>query len=406
MPKASDMMASVPFLGPTDAGNGMARSRKGPAEGRTEAAEYQLSWVSGKAGRIWNSRNRSKYQKQDQSWRFHGCFLRAVSRRNWLYFIAIGGFLAVILHSQSVLAKDDNRKHQEEADRASYAIQQAGPKLGPIPFERKEPAKPDWANPECNKPKDHDEADLCVQRQMAHTARYSLYSNYFQIGLGVIGAGLLLWTLRYTRRATEATAVAANAARESANTLPVLERAYVIFTFECTAEEEKKGDVDIWRFTTVFQLENEGKTPAVIKEINFSVSVLENNNRFPDYKKSILDWDTIIKAGGIYPDQSANQLIPSPKTYIKMEEFPSNKIECDLSLEEARPILEGNKFMIILGRVVYADIFGIEWETGVCHTYDGKEKLSLNIGGMNIILVFENETARNRLYPQAAGRPF
>jgi hypothetical protein len=146
--------------------------------------------------------------------------------------------------------------------------------LRPIPLDRKEPAKTDWANPECNKPKDHDEADLCVQRQVEHTAEYSLRATYFQIFLGIVGTGLLLWTLRYTRRATEATAVAANAARESANALSVLERAYVIFTFECTAGEEKKEGVDIWRFTTVFQLENEGKTPAVIKEINFSVSVI------------------------------------------------------------------------------------------------------------------------------------
>jgi hypothetical protein len=198
-----------------------------------------------------------------------------------LYLIALGGFLAIALFSKPVLAEDDNCKHQKEAERASYAIQQAGPKLGLIPFNRKEPAKPDWANPECNKPKDHDEADLCVQREIAHTAQNSLYSNYFQIGLGVIGAGLLLWTLRYTKRATDSAVVAANAARDSANVLPVLERAYVIFVFECTAGEEKKGGVDIWRFTTVFQLENDGKTPAVIKEINFSVSVIEDKTQYP-----------------------------------------------------------------------------------------------------------------------------
>jgi hypothetical protein len=197
-----------------------------------------------------------------------------MSRRNWLHFFALGGFLAVILPSQATLAKDNNYEYQQEADRARYAIQQAGPKLGPIPPERKDPDKTDWANPECNKPKNHDEADLCIQREMAHIAKYSLRANYFQIFLGIVAAGLLLWTLGYTRRATDA--VAANAARASADALPMLERAYVTFDFECTSGKEKKGNNDIWRFRTDFRLENQGKTPAIIKEINFSVSVADD----------------------------------------------------------------------------------------------------------------------------------
>ena len=93
------------------------------------------------------------------------------------------------------------------------------------------------------------------------------------------------------------------------------------------------------------------------------------------------DWEIIIKSGGIHPDRKHKRLITSPKNYIKRERFYSNRIERDISLEELRHILAGEKVVVILGRVVYADIFGIEWETGLCHIYDGKEKTIPQHGG-------------------------
>jgi len=268
----------------------MAGSHQGLAESRIEATERELSRASGETSRIWNSRNRNQYQKQDQSRRFHGRFLRAVSRRNWLHLIALGGFLAVALFSKSVLAKDDNSKHQEETDHASYTIQQASPKLGPLPFKRKEPAKTDWANPECNKPKDHDEADLCIQKQMAHTAKNSLFSNYIQIGLGVIGAGLLLWTLRYTKRATDSAVASAKAAQDSASAaraqIAITERntklesrAYVHIEEISIPDGNLENDV-----TIVIKFKNFGNTPAY--RVTVRAGATHNSGREPDFSFS------------------------------------------------------------------------------------------------------------------------
>jgi len=107
-------------------------------------------------------------------------------------------------------------------------------------------------------------------------------------------------------------------------------------------------------------LENLGKPPAVVEQINFSTPVAEDKNMIPDYDELLNDWEILIKSGGIHPDRKHKRLITSPKNYIKRERFYSNRIERGISLEELRHILAGEKVVVILGRVVYADIFGIE----------------------------------------------
>jgi hypothetical protein len=306
-----------------------------------------------------------------------------MSHRNWLHLIALGGFLAVTLFSRSVLAKDDNSKHQEEADRASYTIQQAGPKLGPIPRERKEPAKTDWANPECNKPKDHDEADLCVQRQMAHTAQSTLYSNYVQIGLGVIGAWLLLWTLRYTGRATEAAAVAARAARDSADALPNLERAYIFIELDPHVGENirkvlleiatKPGYRD-GRFglhvDIRYQFINHGKTPAIIEVMTSKLDAWEALPSEILFSDERLPQEIVVRAGDIYPDRAKNLQLGLPDI-MPLYSY-HNRVQStgdEIKFNAAESIRSGRSFVWFYGQVVYKDVFGKSHKTRFCWRY-------------------------------------
>jgi len=199
---------------------------------------------------------------------------------------------------------------------------------------KNDPHQTDWSKPNCTHPQNHDEADLCQQIGMRHTAYYTFGLGIAQKFLAVVTLIGLIASILYAGRA-------ANAARNSANALPRLERAYVTLTFECTAGKTTKGEIDIWRFTTVFQFENLGKPPAVVKQINFSTPVAEDKNMIPDYDELLNDWEILIKSGGIHPDRKHKRLITSPKNYIKRERFYSNRIERDISLEELRHILTG-----------------------------------------------------------------
>jgi hypothetical protein len=62
-----------------------------------------------------------------------------------------------------------------------------------------EPIISDRYKPDCNDPKDREDADLCEQRRMAQAAENSLFLSTIQIFLGIAGSGLLLWTLFYNR---------------------------------------------------------------------------------------------------------------------------------------------------------------------------------------------------------------
>src|SRR5215212_5935693 len=110
-----------------------------------------------------------------------------MSRCNRLFVIAIRGFLILVLLSWATApAKENDNAHQQEADRANYSIQQAGPKLGPIHFYRKEHNETNWTKPNCNNPQNHDEADLCVQLHMLEVSKEAASLNWKQAGLGFI----------------------------------------------------------------------------------------------------------------------------------------------------------------------------------------------------------------------------
>lgn len=136
-----------------------------------------------------------------------------MSCRYWLYNFAIGGILvAAVLVLLFWSGQTDNRYQQSGASPPQQAQQNAtaDPALAMVGAEGT--VETDWNSPKCGQPKSHDEADLCEQRRMAKAAEDSVLLSKIQIILGVTGAALLFWTLYYSRRATVATAHAAEAA--------------------------------------------------------------------------------------------------------------------------------------------------------------------------------------------------
>jgi hypothetical protein len=145
-----------------------------------------------------------------------GGVLRPMSRRDWLYHVAVRGCLIAALSVPlSGLAQEDEPQDQREAGQSRDAKEQANPShFGSISrIEREEKKKePDWNSPKCDQPQTHDEADLCEQRRMSKAAEDALVLSEIQTGLGIAGAALLFITLIATIIATWKAAVAANAA--------------------------------------------------------------------------------------------------------------------------------------------------------------------------------------------------
>jgi hypothetical protein len=295
-----------------------------------------------------------------------------MSSQNGLRYIVIRGFLIVVLLLPVAgLSQEKDSANQHEPNRTRYAVQQAPPKLTPVPFDGKEKPKPNWANPECDKPKDHDEADLCVQRDMAKTAKDVLFSSYVQIALSVVGAILLFWTLYYTRRATRAAIIAANAAKESADALPAIERAYIFAELMPNAaslisspierviskRELGFGDAGSAHVRIMYRTVNHGKTPAIIKSITSTIYHLENLPKHIRHANTEVPTADVVRAGDTYPMRENGWFIHDQ----------------GINIDAAISIKAGRSFVWICGRVLYDDVFGRERETRFCWRYNRSE---------------------------------
>src|SRR5258707_3305459 len=70
-------------------------------------------------------------------------------------------------------------------------------------------------DPPCDKTQTTNDTSICEERRSADAAEQANIWAERQFYLGVIGGGILLWTLLYTRRGTDAAVAAATAANKS-----------------------------------------------------------------------------------------------------------------------------------------------------------------------------------------------
>lgn len=166
--------------------------------------------------------------------------------------------------------------------------------------------------------------------------------------------------LRFARRGVIDAAIAANAAKDSADAavtsaehLPRVERAYLFLAMEVESEirEFRYGD-STTRSKITFGLKNHGKTPAIVEELHTMA-------RF--WRES---WPAMATAEGI-PVQKGWAISAGETQGGYAIEFPLRPDE----IEKAKA---GDGYVLFWGKIVYRDVFKDVHESGWCRAYQFK----------------------------------
>jgi hypothetical protein len=220
--------------------------------------------------------------------------------------------------------------------------------VGPVSIDREQTVEPDWNKPECSGAKSHDEADLCQQRRMAKAAEDTVLLNKIQIGLGLVGACLLFWTLYEGRRAGNAATRAANAAGETIRVMRNAERPYfTIFDPELRDFAEAVRDKDWGRVLKAhLDVWNIGKGVGFLQAYGIAHEIC------PEGKQgdvTLIEWDII----GRMP-VSADAKLDTNLPYHVFQ----------ISDAEREAILSDRKNLYLYGFLRYSDLFGVVRRTG------------------------------------------
>ncbi len=213
----------------------------------------------------------------------------------------------------------------------------------------------DWRNPNCANPTNHDEADLCEQRN-------SVSLNRAQIMLGVLGFAALMFTLGATVVTTRASVRAASAADKAVvaanDAIGKAEEANKISRE--TAKQELRAYVFAARavlskgenfFKATVTIQNFGQTPAY-KFDHFAIIEGTDNPRTAPFIEGEID----VERTACIP--------PGSHVGIVCE---SNPIPAELmgTIESGRAILW------VWGEVYYEDAFGQRQSTTYRFMYNG-----------------------------------
>lgn len=191
----------------------------------------------------------------------------------------------------------------------------------------------------------------------------------------------LLWRATKIAVADEKTALKiaqsnAEAARDSADALPTLERAYIFFEPSPWCAPNIK---QILAGTASFGLgsdspridyefANHGKTPAILKRMS---AIFAHLTELPARGHNIsepLGSEIVIPGGGIYP---CHRSISGPAGPMEITHQLQNFLLHPLNDDEKQSIGAGMSFLWFYGNVIYDDVFGREHETRFCWRYNG-----------------------------------
>jgi hypothetical protein len=145
----------------------------------------------------------------------------------WLCFLGliICAISSDIQNSQPTQLSTHNKEGQpNQTQNPNHQINSSAGSLVrfSVEFGKNDESQTDWGEPNCAHPKNHDEADICQQMKMAHIANDTYKLGKWQLILG-------LFTIVGLIASIYISGMAANAARASADALPILERAYLYF---------------------------------------------------------------------------------------------------------------------------------------------------------------------------------
>jgi hypothetical protein len=150
----------------------------------------------------------------------------------------------------------------------------------------------------------------------------------------------------------DATKKSADAAKASAEHIPRVERTYVFLWHELKYRITPNAIPDTGDILEVqFALRNQGKTPAILRQINVDIRVME---RYPtDFRQIASDMPPglVLSADETTPFFPRRQLIPP---------------------DQWNSIRRRSQVLLFLGVVHYRDVFGEPHETGFCLEWDGR----------------------------------
>lgn len=214
---------------------------------------------------------------------------------------------------------------------------------------------------------DYEAQNLKIQRQLSESTKTIAYFTIFLVLVGISQA-VIFWkqahllgeTLNETKSAAEATNKSANAARDSADALPTLERAYIFVknvsfipptTVTALLLESYNGGIVVDKNSFKVIVENYGKTPAIIKRVEGIGKVF--TGAIP-YLQGIQHPNT--------PEQIRIVAIQKDESFI-----------FDFDIEDNETIDKVNSLqhkLVAIGCIQYEDIFGKLHETGFCWWYE------------------------------------
>jgi hypothetical protein len=190
--------------------------------------------------------------------------------------------------------------------------------------------------------------------------------------------------VRLTKISADAALVSARAARDSADALPNLDRAYIFIEIDPHFSRDIQSVLSrVDRDARIaFQFINHGKTPAIIKAISASFRIWDAFPRKVSYINEPLAAEIVVRAGEIHPppeprgptdlDTRITRVagyVPPTHIGYKKHSLLSDPLTADV----VQNIQEGQSSLWFYGHVIYEDVFGRFHKTRFCWRYNGKD---------------------------------
>jgi hypothetical protein len=155
-------------------------------------------------------------------------------------------------------------------------------------------------------------------------------------------------------KSLRSTKLAANAAKESANALPTIERAYVFV--KVYLSQNFIADKGVTEYTAQISIVNGGKTPAVLLDCIYTTRIVGLNDELPEISKTNSDkpW---IPPGIVRANYERTELAVIQTNAAEMKSV-------EACLER----------LVCYGVIRYEDVFGKAHETGFCWEYQARIK--------------------------------
>lgn len=228
-----------------------------------------------------------------------------ISRNSW----AVAACLIMLGGLAFGQTQGDNQQNNGQQKNTQSEEIKAGPSKSDVGLALTQPKAPDGSatqakiyEPDCRKPKDQPEADLCTQRRVANAAEETLQYNFAQTVVGAVGVVLVVITIIFTARSNKAAVIAAKAAVDAVGS----ERAWMSFAridlnMNGSPGPDKTFIIDGFIFELIWA--NDGRSPAINTVIYREYEIINNGSPMPDVKLQGDSGEFI--AGVIGPGRSA-----------------------------------------------------------------------------------------------------